>query len=267
MDEKDPAWEEVEGEVEACIFDKMNRGYIKLYPIPIIDSAAGEYEFVDAMYQEDVIYQMNQDYGVIVSGELGDTIDSDYGFTVDIDSYYYVYVPPECTCDNLVEIPDYLSSDYGLVGYIATIEKDIYVRDSTYGVTVQIEGYQMTSDYGVLVNIIDDDFSIENFNSDYGVLTGWTVGGGNLKVYYLKKPTTISSITDTLEIDDIFDSALKYYVTGKALRDDMDTQNRTVGNEELMFYERELQEAIKDDFMDFTRSGSKQYTTNYRKAF
>ena len=47
----------------------------------------------------------------------------------------------------------------------------------------------------------------------------------------------------------------------------MDTQNRVVGNEELKFYDRELAEAIKDDFADFTRSSSKQYEVRYKGAF
>lgn len=267
LDERNQTWETEVGEVQACVFDKQNRGYLKLYPIPVVDSTAGEYEFALAKWQEDIIYDMNTDFGVVVSGELGDTIDSDYGVLVDVDSFYYVYVPPGCKCDGLTEIPDTISSDYGILAYLATIEKDIKANDSTYGVTVSIEDYAISSDYGLLASIVDDDFSIENFNSDYGILTGWAVSNSELTVYYIKKPTTITSITSELEIDDIFDSAIKYYVTGKALRDDMDTQNRVVGNEELKFYDRELAEAIKDDFADFTRSSSKQYEVRYKGAF
>lgn len=267
MDEQRPEWVVDEGTVESLVFDKQNRGSIRLYPIPVVDTTAGDYIFVPAIYTEDVIYTMNSDFGVIVDGELGDTIDSPYGVVVDIDSYYYVYVPPGCTCDNLTEIPDTVSSDYGEVAYVATIEKEVEANDSTYGVVVSIDGYSIDSDYGVLSDIFSDEFSFENFNSDYGVLTSWTVSNNELTVYYIKKPSTITTITDTLDIDDIFDSAIKYYVTGKALRDDMDTQNRTVGNEELKFYDRELKEALKDDFLDFTRNNNKQYETRYRGAF
>ena len=128
-----------------------------------------------------------------------------------------MYVPPGCKCDSLTEIPDTISSDYGVLAYLATIEKDIKANDSTYGVTVSIEDYAISSDYGLLASIVDDDFSIENFNSDYGILTGWTVSNSELTVYYIKKPATITSITSELEIDDIFDSGATIKEIGRYL--------------------------------------------------
>lgn len=263
LDEKDPAWELTTGETQYCVYDKQNRGTIKLYPIPIVDTTAGEYEFVPAVWLEDIEYNLDN-YGIITQGEIGDVVDSDYGITSDIDSLYYVYVPPNCSCDNLMLIEDDISSDFGLVSEILTLEKDFVANDSSYGVTVSIDDYAIANDFGVLATIKDEDFSYENFNTDFGILTSWTVSNSLLTVYYLKKPNTIMDVTDELEIDDIFDSAIKYYVTGKALRDDMDTQNRVVGNEELNFYTRELQEALTDDFLDFARNDGKQYYVSYK---
>lgn len=263
MDEKDLGWETDIGNVSAVIFDKQNRSTIKLYPIPVVDTTAGEYEFVPAVWLEDIEYNLDN-YGIITQGEIGDVVDSDYGITSDIDSLYYVYVPPNCSCDNLMLIEDDISSDFGLVSEILTLEKDFVANDSSYGVTVSIDNYAIDYDFGVLATIKDEDFSYENFNSDFGILTSWTVSNSLLTIYYLKKPNTITDVTDELEIDDIFDNAIKYYVTGKALRDDMDTQNRIVGNEELNFYTRELQEAITDDFLDFTRNDGKQYYVSYK---
>ena len=263
LDETNPGWETEKGLVKAVVFDKQNRANIKLYPNPIVDTTAGDYEFVPSVWLEDLTYNLDN-YGIITQGETGDVITGDYGITSDIDSLYYVYVPPNCSCDNLMLLDDEISSDFGLVSEILTLEKDFHANDSSYGVTVSIDGYSIDKDFGLLATVKDEDFNYENFNSDFGILTGWTVSNSLLTVYYLKKPSTIKYVTDELEIDDIFDSAIKYYVTGKALRDDMDAQNRTVGNEELNFYTRELQEAITDDFIDFTRNDGKQYYVSYK---
>lgn len=258
-------WETETGDARAVVYDKQNRGEIKLYPIPALKPKPIDYKFVPAVWQEDINYEMSSDFGVIVEGSLGDTIDSDYGVAVDIDSFYNIYKPEDdCGCNSLVDIPDNISSDYGLVGYIATIEKDMFATDSTYGVATSVDGYEMTGDFGVVTGFVDEEFTNEVFDSDYGVLTGWKVTDDNLTVYYLKKPNSIVDLTSELEIDDVFDNAIKYYVTGKALRDDMDTQNRVVGNEELSFFESELRHAIKDDQYDFGRNGSKQYYVEYR---
>lgn len=263
MDEQSKTWELDKGEPRYCVFDKQNQSHIKLWPIPQGISLPGDYVFSPALWQEDVQYLMNDDYGVIVEALTGDTFNDVYGVTVDISSFFSFYLGPDCTCDNLVKIEDTIESDYGTVTNIITLEKDFYSNDSTYGVVVSIDGYAMSSDYGIVVGLYDTEFSYENFSGEYGVMVGITVSNKDLVVYYLKKPDTITSVLSSLEIDDVFDNAIKYYVTGKALRDDMDTQNRVVGNEELGFYERELKEALRDDMLDFTRNDNKQYYTYY----
>lgn len=141
--------------------------------------------------------------------------------------------------------------------------KDTYTSTTDYGVAAEVEGYLLNSDYGLVVDL-DIGYYFDDYNSDYGLLIDWEVSVDYLTIYYIKKPIDITSLTDELEIDDAFDNAIKYYVTGKALRDDMDTQNRTVGNEELSFYKEELLHAIKDDEMDFTRNNSKQFYVEYK---
>lgn len=129
------------------------------------------------------------------------------------------------------------------------------------------------NDFGVITEFTDIDFATGNgvltslfpydaidMDGDFGV-TSDLIGNFTILVYYLKKPDTITLITDTLEVDDVYDRAIKYYVAGKALRDDTDTQNRAFGNEELAFYERELIEAFNDDSNDYTRN------THYETAY
>ena len=121
--------------------------------------------------------------------------------------------------------------------------------DAAFGEIVSVEGMDVDT-FGVVTEVEGMDVNI------YGVVSDMLEYGGKATIYYLRKPKEINSIQDELEIDDIFDSAIKYYIVGKALRDDQDTMNRAVGNEELQFYYRELREALNDDSRDFIRAGS-----------
>jgi hypothetical protein len=323
LDETVPGWETEEGTLTNIVYDKLNRGILKFYPIPNDVSEGGVFEFTDTSYLEDISYQFNSDYGISVEvpeytfenslaledinyefsndygilteGQSGDTLDSDYGIATDITTVSY----SECGCNPL---NSYISGEYGVISDMVSLDKEVKVlespygvitesgdfivlddygvlsnaytadvetltRDSGYGVVSSLEGYDLSSDYGILTEISDEDFDLDIYNVDFGVTVGFSTTDATLDVYYIKKPNTITSIDDSIEIDNIFDVAIKYYVTGKALRDDMDTQNRTVGNEELAFYDRELIEAIKDDYRDFTRSDNNQYKIRYNGGF
>jgi len=133
---------------------------------------------------------------------------------------------------------------------------DIVIND--FGVITEFPGIDFQSTAGVMTDLFP--YNIVDMNGDYGVTTD-LIGSYAAVIYYLKKPSDIISLTDTLEIDDVYDKAIKFYVSGRALRDDMDTQNRAFGNEELKFYERELKEAISDDTNDYTRNT--HYHTSY----
>lgn len=138
--------------------------------------------------------------------------------------------------------------------------------NSEYGTVTDITGLSV-DDYGVVSDIKDIEVKNNIFESSvYGIVVDIYETNDYLTVYYLRKPMTITELNSSIEIDDNYDAAIKYYVTGKALRDDMDTQNRVVGNEELGFYDRELKEALKDDEFDFTRNHT-QYSANYQGAF
>lgn len=121
------------------------------------------------------------------------------------------------------------------------------IPNSDYGFTVSIDGYVSNQDYGLITDIEYYDESVEN----------------TIVVYYLKKPADVTDSYRILSVDDTYDNAIKYYVVGKALRDDIDAQNRAAGAEELAFYDRELREIIKDDSTDFTRNSSSKYRNDY----
>ena len=272
LDEVNPTWEIEQGSIKNIVIDRRNRHIIKTYRIPIDVVKLSTYSFVNAGYLEDITYLANSDYGILVDGEESDSftstcpLDDACGVTVDGKLLVDVY---DADGNYIVQVEydfDFQNGDYGLVGAITDLSKDVGVRDSTYGFVSDLTDFEFISDYGIVTDIQDDDMDIENFNSEVGTITEITESESKLIVYYVKKPNTIASIYDELEIDSSFDAALKYYIVGKALRDDMDTMNRQVGNEELQFYTRELAEAVKDDMHDFVRTG-KNLEIQYTGAF
>ena len=163
MDAFSSTWEEDTGDTPIYIvYDKLNRGVIRLYPTPTID------------------------------------------------------IPTDTT-----SVPD-----YGL----------ITITSST-GITV-------ADDFGVLSTIFDikDD----------------------LVAYYTKKPIVVTAVSEDLELNEVWHRAIKYYVCGNLLRDDKDTQNRAMGNEELQLYVGELMEAMENSSRDFTQNT--QYQSDYRRT-
>lgn len=129
--------------------------------------------------------------------------------------------------------------------------------DSPYGIMAGINGFSMTDLYGVVTEVYITE-------EEYATTLPPPIA--SLVLYYIKKPSTVTSINSLLEISDIYDMAIKFYVTGKALKDDMDAQNRAAGNEELNYYERELREATKDSANDVSRN-PEALQTRYKGAF
>lgn len=121
----------------------------------------------------------------------------------------------------------------------------------------------ITTAYGITTGIVGTEVFM---SSVYGEAVDISKLLYIMDVYYIQTAPDILSLDDELVVDAIFNKALRYYITGRALRDDMDTQNRQVGNEELQFYVAELQEAMKDSASDYTNSIT-QYTTTYRTGF
>ncbi len=108
---------------------------------------------------------------------------------------------------------------------------------------------------------VSDSNTLVTSNSDYGIITGLAYEKAELniigdfgdlaspryenyvKLYYIKTPNEIVDISDELDIviDRTMLSSLAHYVSGAALRDNVDARNRQVGNEEITFYEDKKQ--------------------------
>ncbi len=194
-------WETAEGffnkngdTIDYIIYDKLNPGKIKTYPIPAGEEGSMELEGSGSLGL------------VITAAGLDYSTSSIYGIIRDI--------------DNLSSIND---------------------ENVSYNTDPLVSGL-----YGFPV-FIDD-------NTD------------DITLYYLKRANKITATSDLLEIDAIWDTCLKYYVTGHALRDDKDTQNRQVGNEELSLYRESLDEAKLLASQDFNKVRT-HYDSPYVSGF
>lgn len=110
---------------------------------------------------------------------------------------------------------------------------------SVYGIDISIEGYESSSNFGLITDIVDED-SIEHTQPDlYGFISD-VIDSATITVIYTRHAAHPEFADDTLELPPIYDRALVYYIVGMALRNDLDAQNRAAGAEELKLYLREL---------------------------
>ena len=111
-----------------------------------------------------------------------------------------------------------------------------------YGIVTDIEEYDQLSYYGAVADIQSEGIS-EAQTSYYGVISDITEVDF-VTVYYSECPRLPYVVTDTLPIDESFDSTLKFFITGMALRNDVDQMNRQIASEEFALYERDLEALI-----------------------
>lgn len=142
-----------------------------------------------------------------------------------------------------------------------------FAGDELYGVITEISNpeYTFSSDFGITTDLYDPSIKVEDFDSDFGLVTGISEVNAVLKVYYVKNPADIAAVEDKLETPYMFDTALKYYVVGHAFMNDLNQEYQQKGAQQLQFYQRELDIADKTSVRSGTRAG--QFKTNYRGAF
>jgi hypothetical protein len=252
----DSVWELDTGLPECIVYDKTNLGQIQVYPIPDFDDYS--YAFVQGAAFEYQLTAMPSSSGVLV-GDGDGTVGDDYGVTV---SSSYDGVPEE------------LSSAYGVVSevYGSLYQFPEVLYGGLYGIVTELADMPILGEYGVLAdvellsttesNVFLNGSDPQGINGTYGVTTAFVDQVAELRYHYLYNTAELTSIDDSLVIDSVFDIALKYYVVGMALRDDLDAQNRSLAQEYLELYARELQEAIRVSERDFTQTT--QYLNDYR---
>lgn len=142
----------------------------------------------------------------------------------------------------------------------------LFAGDELLGVTTSIDEYTEDSVFGVVTSLFEPAIETEIFDSVFGVITGASESDVVIKLWYIKIPAQLTSLSQELEMPPMFDIALKHYVVGHALRDDLDVQYREMGAESLALYERELGVADETDRSDGTRNAT-NHTSTYRGGF
>jgi hypothetical protein len=256
LDEQKPDWELDKGHIEAIVYDKLNKGYIRFYPIPNDIKRNILFQYKEAISLDQEAFDFNQASGEIVNMKDSD-INSPYGFVTDVAFYDLVYDNDKCV--KMEILPTDINNEFGIVGDIRSLMYDIIIRDGkTNGVIVDGD-ISLSSPYGVTVDLEVDKEDKTYYNSIYGILTNGNIIEDYIDVYYIKKAESLN------EIDSIWDKAIKFYVAGMALRYDADAQNVARGNEYLQLYANELAQAKKMDMRDFTRtSTASKYEIQYK---
>lgn len=228
-------WESVEGStIHYIVYDKQNSRHVKTYPIPNSQSESSFTLLAVDQYDSEAF----DTYGVVAE---------------------------------LLGIPT--ASSLGVLSEIEGTSPERTLIDPIYGIIVGGTGYTMESIYGIIISADDGEDSetwIENVNesivNEYGFDVILDDEAQRMTIYYLRKPETIVDTNTEIEIDTIWDTALKHYIAGMALRDDRDSQNQQLGKDELALFAGYVNKAVKDSSQDFTAKRT-QYDSPYISGF
>lgn len=133
-----------------------------------------------------------------------------------------------------------------------------------FGVVALVEG-DVADDFGVVSSVTETSLLSATFTSLFGVTTGMSSTESSLIVYYYRYPRTLVTTLDTLEVDSVYDRAIKNYVIAEAFLDDKDTQDVGLGRDKRQQYDQERLEAAKDSSLDFNRAARRK--TKYTSGF
>ena len=106
-------------------------------------------------------------------------------------------------------------------------------------------------------------------NSTEGVVTNITenlMTGEQLTIYHSYVPSTLQSTSDELHLSFRYDNALVHYTTAMALRQNEDTQSRSMAGEELQLFQIELQQIYKDAMQESTADAT-SFEVTYSGGF
>lgn len=135
-----------------------------------------------------------------------------------------------------------------------------------YPIPRNIDEVEISGVFGII-----SDITSAAFNSVYGVVTdielAELVGPTDvLSIYISYSPATVADSDDALEISSRYDLAIIHYVAGMALRQNEDTQSRTMAAEELNLFQVELNQIYSDSALSGTADKS-SFVVPYRGAF
>ena len=113
--------------------------------------------------------------------------------------------------------------------------------------------------YGLITGVTYSELQL-NVSSVFGDL-GAVAEDGFIKVFYVRKHERVTDLLDELYVSSVAEEPLAHYVAGRALRDNQDTQNRTLGNEEINLYKQQLSEYTMEKAKNFSQA---QFSVPYR---
>lgn len=119
---------------------------------------------------------------------------------------------------------------------------------------------QSNSPFGVVTSVSNIDSATMIYDSE-GLIADGTIAE-YLKVFYVAKPAILATTADLLPTDPMWDTALKHYIAGMALRTNQDTQNRAMGQEELQMYAASTNTMKNFTSGDFTNKRSRRTSYN-----
>lgn len=165
------------------------------------------------------------------------------------------------------EVRFYPIMDESILANVYTFENldDTDYAGESLGVVTAIDNFTFTSPFGVVTDMFSVDIEQTEFNSTLGVVTDIAEADGNVTIFYIRDPKTITTALDTLEIGLRWETAMENYIVGNCFLDDLDTQYQARGAAALQLYDRELQVAKRAFSRDSTRSN--QYQTDYNGGF
>ncbi len=144
-----------------------------------------------------------------------------------------------------------------------------------YGIVTLVSDYTFSSPYGLYADFDTDDYQQyydligeleETGDEDHGIVIVIEDASVELMTYYTKNPAKITATTDSLEISKVWDTALEYFMAGKALLNNKDTQDRQLGDNFMSLFGAKVGKAKDDASKDFTDT-KKQYREKYNTGF
>ena len=105
---------------------------------------------------------------------------------------------------------------------------------------------------GIITSIVYKDFKLI-LESNIGDISPLNLSN-YIKLYYIAKPATVFKLTDTLDtvVESSMINALVKYIVGTALRDNIDANDRQMGNEDLMLYQNQKTSLLQNKSINET---------------
>lgn len=169
--------------------------------------------------------------------------------------------------------------------------------EDDFGVVTTVEGGELFDDFGVISQVIQHstypqetfagapDFDSEDM---FGIVDTFVDGNVNaplfgivdtavdsttettfevpmqLEIYYLKSPRPIRRYNQRMEIPEMYDRAIQFYVAGQAFLSDIDAGSQQKAVQQLGLYTNIVDSVKKDTSMNWSRRGS--FTIGYRRG-